>query len=407
MSLPKKGQINQFMFPMIENDGLSVASTLTAATLAAGSRKFWGVNHNTGTLATSGTPSQTASLLRSGLFQIKMNAAECVYDRMNILFGATGCLDQDIVVDFADYDDSDIMSGILGLSAQISNFQSQFTSRVTGVVATTTELKSAVQSVMSSPLSDIHSGVTAGRSVASDTYSLVLALSAQISDIYSAVQAVGSTSDIRSRLSDIQSYLVGMSGMLSDIHSGVTAGRSIASDVQSYLVGLSAEISNIYSAVQAVGSTSDLRSRLSDIQSYLAGMSAMLSNVYSAIGDVSVALTDSQISNLASQVAAAVGFTPEEIASAVSTVLQPGFDTVDDTYSFLTSNRAEPGQGAPAATTDAFTKVDYLYKAWRNKATQTSTKYRLFNDNETTVGQSAVVSDDGTTFTRGEIGTGA
>lgn len=68
--------------------------------------------------------------------------------------------------------------------------------------------------------------------------------------------------------------------------------------------------------------------------------------------------------------------------------------------------RAEPGQGAPAATTSIFAKIDYLFKAWRNKTTQTATTYSLFADDTTTVDQKATVSDDLTTFTRGEVGTG-
>lgn len=72
-----------------------------------------------------------------------------------------------------------------------------------------------------------------------------------------------------------------------------------------------------------------------------------------------------------------------------------------------TDTRAEPGQGAPGATISAFAKIDYLYKAWRNKSTQTATTLSLYDDAGTTVDQASTVSDDGTTATRGEIGTGA
>jgi hypothetical protein len=70
-----------------------------------------------------------------------------------------------------------------------------------------------------------------------------------------------------------------------------------------------------------------------------------------------------------------------------------------DTYS-------EPGQGAPAATASLATKLGFLYKAWRNKKTQTASEYALFADDATTVDQKATVSDDGTTLTVGEIDTG-
>jgi hypothetical protein len=67
---------------------------------------------------------------------------------------------------------------------------------------------------------------------------------------------------------------------------------------------------------------------------------------------------------------------------------------------------AEPGQGAPAANASIAAKINYLFKAWRNKKTQTSTTFSLFADDTTTVDQKATVSDDGTTFTSGEVATG-
>lgn len=71
-----------------------------------------------------------------------------------------------------------------------------------------------------------------------------------------------------------------------------------------------------------------------------------------------------------------------------------------------TDTFAEPGQGAPAATATLAAKINYLYKAWRNKKTQTSTTWSLFADDASTVDQKSTVSDDGTTATRGEIATG-
>lgn len=67
---------------------------------------------------------------------------------------------------------------------------------------------------------------------------------------------------------------------------------------------------------------------------------------------------------------------------------------------------AEPGQEAPGATVSLVTKISYLYKAFRNKKTQTSTTMNLFADDGTTVDQKATVSDNGTTYTGGEIASG-
>jgi hypothetical protein len=72
---------------------------------------------------------------------------------------------------------------------------------------------------------------------------------------------------------------------------------------------------------------------------------------------------------------------------------------LDSVLSLLDDARSEPGQGAPPVNPDAMTKLDYLYKAWRNKKTQTATTFSLFDDAGTTVDHKATVSDDGTTAT--------
>jgi hypothetical protein len=71
-----------------------------------------------------------------------------------------------------------------------------------------------------------------------------------------------------------------------------------------------------------------------------------------------------------------------------------------------TDTFAEPAQGAPGTTVTLAAKIGYLYKAWRNKSTQTSSTYSLYNDDAATVDHKSTVSDDGTTFTRGEVATG-
>ena len=71
-----------------------------------------------------------------------------------------------------------------------------------------------------------------------------------------------------------------------------------------------------------------------------------------------------------------------------------------------TDTHAEVGQGAPPATASYKQMLQYLYKNWRNKRTQTATTESLYDDAGTTVDQKRTVSDDGTTATKGEIGTG-
>jgi len=67
---------------------------------------------------------------------------------------------------------------------------------------------------------------------------------------------------------------------------------------------------------------------------------------------------------------------------------------------------AEPGQAAPSATASLAAKIGYLYKAFRNRLTQTATTLSIYDDAGATVDQKATVSDDGATYTRGEIRSG-
>jgi len=73
----------------------------------------------------------------------------------------------------------------------------------------------------------------------------------------------------------------------------------------------------------------------------------------------------------------------------------------------LTDVTALPGQGAPTLTPTLVEAIMYLYKQYRNKETQTATEHKLYADDGTTVDQKSTVSDDATTFTKGEVGTGA
>jgi hypothetical protein len=52
----------------------------------------------------------------------------------------------------------------------------------------------------------------------------------------------------------------------------------------------------------------------------------------------------------------------------------------------------------PSATSSLEDKVDYIFKYFRNKMTQTSTTQALFNDDASSYG-SRSVTDDGTTTT--------
>jgi len=67
---------------------------------------------------------------------------------------------------------------------------------------------------------------------------------------------------------------------------------------------------------------------------------------------------------------------------------------------------SQPGQEAPAAAQTISKMIAFLYKAWRNKQDQSSSKYQLYNDDETTVDQKADVSESGGTITKDEVASG-
>lgn len=66
----------------------------------------------------------------------------------------------------------------------------------------------------------------------------------------------------------------------------------------------------------------------------------------------------------------------------------------------------EPGQATPPATVSYLDRLRYLFKNWRNRKTQTTTEWALFNDDATTKDQKATVSDAAGTFDKTEIESG-
>ena len=71
-----------------------------------------------------------------------------------------------------------------------------------------------------------------------------------------------------------------------------------------------------------------------------------------------------------------------------------------------TDTYAEPGQATPPATATLAVKLAYLYKAWRNRKTTTALLESLYGDDAATVHQKSTLSDDTTTFDKGEVATG-
>ena len=166
---------------------------------------------------------------------------------------------------------------------------------------------------------------------------------------------------------------IAFSGLTSD--DAITVSGEIGTiDLGSPASAVTVEIRGTYKAISNIGSASvntDGAIKGVDVASILVDTTTNIPALIAALNDLSAAQVNA------------------EVVDALST----------DTY-------AEPTQGTPGATIALADKINYLYKAWRNKSTQTATTYSLYNDDTATVDHKATVSDDGTTATKGETTTG-
>jgi hypothetical protein len=79
---------------------------------------------------------------------------------------------------------------------------------------------------------------------------------------------------------------------------------------------------------------------------------------------------------------------------------------LDSVLAKFTTARTEPAQGAPGVSVDPLEKIDWLYKAWRNKKTNDGTDTKLYADDGSTVDSKQGTSEAAGTVTKGEWVTG-
>lgn len=105
---------------------------------------------------------------------------------------------------------------------------------------------------------------------------------------------------------------------------------------------------------------------------------------------------------------AANTLTAAALATDAVTEIQSGLSTVTtaqinaEVLDVLTTDTFAELAAVPAATSSLKDKLTYLFMTARNKVTQTSTTRLLKADDGTTTVATETVSDDGTTFTKGE-----
>lgn len=259
---------------------------------------------------------------------------------------------------------SDLKSYMAGMSGAISDIDSALASQYTAghplAASDMSDLRSAIAAVTAtvgaSDISDIASAVWAN-AIGARVDSRVLLNLSRISDVDSQLNVTASKVDnIENRISDLESLasdahsaaaqansriLVVQSMVsdvdsaltsqftaghplnasdLSDIRSAITAktfdlSASDLSDIRSVVLSLSGMLSDAHSAAaQANSRALVVQSKISDVESALDSQFAYLSaaisdahsDLYSALGAVSVALGASEISDIASAVAASI-----------------------------------------------------------------------------------------------------
>lgn len=143
--------------------------------------------------------------------------------------------------------------------------------------------------------------------------------------------------------------------------------------------------------------TGNLTGSVASVTGNVAGnVTGSVGSVTGAVGSVTGAV-GSVTGNVSGNVTGSIGSLAAQAKTDVNNEVVDAINV--DSY-------GEPGQGAPAVSLSLVGKVNYLYKAFRNKITQTSTTLSIFADDQSTVDHKSTTSDDGTTYTRGEISTG-
>ena len=143
-------------------------------------------------------------------------------------------------------------------------------------------------------------------------------------------------------------------------------------------------------------SLSDIESKIDTLDTVADGIQTDLSNGTDGLGALKTLIdtANTDLSNGTDGLGA--------LKALIDTV-----DTVADSIlSMLDDARAEPGQGTPPVNPDLATKIDYLYKIWRNKMTNDGTDNKFFADDGSTVDHKQTTSESGGTVTVGEMAAG-
>ncbi len=321
-----------------------------------------------------------------------------------------------------------IASQVSDIYSMLSDFYSDFQSRVPKRVATDSQLSDLA--------SDIKSAVLLTQSMASDAASAaqqansrVLLNQSRISDTYSLLSDLQSDFQSRvpkrvatdSQLSDVHSDLksaignvtvsVGASD-ISDIASAVWA-NTIGARVDSRVTLNLSRISDTYSMLsdlqsdfgsrvpKRVATDSQLSDLHSDLRSFATANQSAVSDIYSLLSDLHSDV--GVMSGVLSDTYSLLSDAHSDLKSTITATELDASDLSDIASAVWAAGRTEPTTVvSPTGTVKE--GLEWLVALSRNKITQTATIQSLRNDADSADIASAAVSDDGTTFTRNEFG---
>ncbi len=92
---------------------------------------------------------------------------------------------------------------------------------------------------------------------------------------------------------------------------------------------------------------------------------------------------------------------PDETVDGQNVLRVLGYFSIENRHA--TKARGEPGLGAPPVSTTPQDKIDYLYKAWRNKKDNDGSQTQFYADDASTVDHTQSTTVSGGTVTKGEI----
>jgi len=173
-----------------------------------------------------------------------------------------------------------------------------------------------------------------------------------------------------------------------DILTGVD-GATLASNQANYTPATAADLATHDSnlTVGVVGLIGDAQADLDILTGVDGATLATAQANYAPATAASLATVDTNVDTLLTNLATVDGLVDQLVAQVVTA-------------------SSEPGQVAPPVSASMQEKINWLYKAWRNKTETVAAEYRLYNDAGTVVDNKAAHSDDGTTYTRPVITAG-